>query len=264
MSVVVRETSDEDVAGVVGLFCEDGTNPYQWSLEKWGHYYRQYPDGPPCSLVATVGTEVVGHYGLLPVRIGGLPAMLGLHAHVAKAHRGLTVLSALLRRVDEVCRERGVTVVCGFANPAFTRVKVALFKWQVAGWLGFGESVTAEDRRDAASRRYRFEYSDAWFVWRFGSRQREYLSRFVDRDGRVRRQVLKYSSDTPATALEGAEGWVPRATFSSEQAGRFCQPFSVRAIDRTMLEAGIADAREWSIDMGDSDTFQYTPWETAP
>ncbi len=264
MSLLVRETRYEDCAGVVGLFCGNGTNPYQWSAEKWSHYYREYPDGTPCSLVATVGTEIVGHYGMLPVRIGGLPAMLGLHAHVANAYRGMTVLSALLRRVDEVCRERGAVVVCGFANPAFTRVKVALFKWQVAGWLGFGESVTANDRCEAASRRYCFEYSAAWFAWRFGSRRREYLSRYVDREGRVHLQVLKYSAETPLTALAGAEGWVPRATFSSEQAGRFCQPFSVRAIDRRLLDAGIADARQWSIDMGDSDTFQYTPWETGP
>lgn len=59
MGIVIREALDSDIDEIVELFCESGSNPYSCTREKWRHYYRDYPDGTPTSLVAIIDNQRV-------------------------------------------------------------------------------------------------------------------------------------------------------------------------------------------------------------
>jgi len=261
LKLEIREALDPDIAGVVALFCELGGNPYNWSVAKWKHYYRDYPEGKALSFVAAINGRIVGHYGMVPVQIGGCAAMLGLHAYVAADQRGLTVLSALLKVVDSYCTQHGIALICGFANPRFSIVKTAIFKWKIVCWLGFQQEIGLGDLDAARSKKFRFDNSSKWFNWRFGQMQDQYLSRYTGTRGAVRKQLLKTTATTSLEDIAGAEGWSPSSTYQSDREGQFCQPFSIRVFDKQLIEEGILDHKNWAIEMGDSDTFQYTPWE---
>lgn len=259
--IVVRDTLETDIEGVVALFCEGGGNPYNWSISKWKHYYHDYPDGKPISLVAEWEGRIVGHYGMLPVRIGLWPAMLGLHAYVASDRRGLAVLSALMRAVDERCQVERVAMICGFANPKFTFIQNRVFKWLTPLWLGFKKDLGAEDIGDRESHPFYFKYSPAWATWRFGFKRATYISRYTDASGCERKQALKTSESTTAQDLNGCEGWSPRLIFAVQQPNQFCQPFSIKVYDKGLLNKGVLDFHNWFVEMGDSDTFQYMRWK---
>ncbi|GAB3443592.1 GNAT family N-acetyltransferase [Massilia solisilvae] len=260
LKLEVRETRDADIDGVIALFCETGSNPYNWCPAKWRHYYRDYPEGRPLSLVALIDGRIVGHYGMLPVRIGEHAAMLGVHAYVAADQRGLTVISALMKDVDQRCQAAGIALICGFANPRFTIVKTTVFKWKATCWLGFQQGIGADDLAAAKGRKFFFNYSAPWYDWRFGAAADQYLSRYVDPQGAVHKQLLKTTPRTVAASIAGAEGWSPNSTYPAGREGEFRQPFSMKVFDERLIAQGILEHGNWSIEMGDSDTFQYTPW----
>lgn len=262
MEIVIREALDSDIEEIVALFCESGTNPYSWNREKWRHYYRDYPDGTPISLIATVDGQVVGHYGLQPIKIGLISAMLGLHAYVASSQRGLTIISALMKEVDRTCIASGAKLICGFANPKFSFIKSTIFKWKAVCWLGFQNGFSKEDAELMRSKKFYFNYSDDWFAWRFGSKRDEYVSVYFDSHKTKHVQLLKFCGGKPNFQSENLELWSPRSIFSSSQPDRFCQPFSIKLFDPELIKDGIINCENWSIDMGDSDTFQYTSEES--
>lgn len=261
MEVVIREAQDSDIEEIIELFCEAGGNPYNWNTEKWRHYYRDYPDGTPISLVATVNGVIVGHYGLQPIKIGSIPAMLGLHAYVASSQRGLTIISALMKEVDRACKLSSAKLICGFANPKFSLIKSTIFKWKVFCWLGFQSGVSKEDYILKKSKKFYFNHSEAWLEWRFDSKKDHYLSLYLDSENKRHIQLLKFRGDKPQIESEKIELWSPRSTYSTDQPGRLCQPFSIKVYDAELIQEGILECDNWSIDMGDSDTFQYTPEE---
>lgn len=260
-TVTVREAQDDDTESIVRLFCEGGLNPYGWSADKWRHYYRDYSEGKAISLVAVVNEQVVGHYGLLPIMISDYPAVLGAHAYINPAQRGLAVISALMQAVDSKCLELGVYLAVGFANQRFSIIKSTIFKWKTVCWLGFQKGLTEADYLEKLSKPFCFQYSEKWSQWRFGSTQREYISRYVDSHGTIRKQLLKATARTNFGNLHDAEGWTPACTYPVQQANQFCQPLSIRIFDQSIIEKGILESRNWGIEMSDSDTFQYTPWE---
>lgn len=262
MEIVIREAIESDVDEIVALFCESGSNPYGWSREKWRHYYRDYPDGTPISLIATVDGQVVGHYGLQPIKIGQIPAMLGLHAYVASSQRGLTILSALMKEVDRTCIARGAKLICGFANPKFSFIKSTIFKWTTPCWLGFHNGFSEDDADLMRSKKFYFNYSEYWLAWRFSSKRDEYLSIYFDSQNNKRIQLLKFHEYKLHFDSENIELWSPRSIFNSSQPDRFCQPFSIKVFEPELKKEGILNCQNWSIDMGDSDTFQYTPEES--
>lgn len=262
MEIVIREALDSDIEEIVALFCESGSNPYSWNRAKWKHYYRDYPDGTPISLVATIDGQIVGHYGLQPIKIGLIPAMLGLHAYVASSQRGLTIISALMKEVDRACIIRGAKLICGFANPKFSLIKSTIFKWKTPCWLGFQNGFSEVDFDLKKSKKFYFNYSANWFNWRFGSKKNKYLSIYFDSINNKHIQLLKYCSDKPQLNSEDIEAWSPRSTYSTNPSDRFCQPFSIKVFEPELIQEGILDCENWSIDMGDSDTFQYTPEES--
>lgn len=257
---VVRRAEPGDAERVVRLFCEDGSNRYGWNADKWRHYYLDYPGGRAVALVAELAGELVGHYGMVPVAIGDRPARLGLHAFVSARYRGLTVVAALMAEVDRVCRDEGVALICGFANPRFSLVKKTLFKWQIPFWLGFKQGTTPADcQRGAAS--FYFRYPEAWYSWRFGAERPYYLSRFQDAEGAVRKQLLKSRrGGFRPGEISDSECWSSSMMYPEPQAGSFCQPFSLKLYDRSLVDLGILEPENWFLEMGDSDTFSYTPW----
>lgn len=259
MEIVIREALESDVDKIVALFCESGSNPYGWNREKWRHYYRDYPDGTPISLIATVDGQVVGHYGLQPIKIGQIPAMLGLHAYVASSQRGLTIISALMKEVDRVCVLRGAKLICGFANPKFSLIKSTIFKWKTPCWLGFQKGFSEEDIELKRSKKFYFDYSKDWFTWRFASKRDRYVSTYYDLQKNKHIQLLKYCDERDMCQGEDLELWSPRSTFGTNQPDGFCQPFSIKVFDPDLINHGITNYENWSIDMGDSDAFQYNP-----
>lgn len=261
MEILVREAEDRDIEDIIKLFCEAGSNPYGWNVEKWKYYYRYYSEGKPISLIATVNGTIVGHYGLQPIRIAELPAMLGLHAYIASNQRGLTILSALMKEVDRVAKSQGIKLICGFANQRFSQVKSTIFKWKTLCWLGFQTGVSEEDYILKQNKKYFFHYSDAWYTWRFGSKKDNYVSVYYDNEKNTHIQLLKTSSNEHHIESQNIELWSPRTTFATNQAERFCQPFSVKVYEPSLVAEGILDLRNWNIDMGDSDTFKYIPEE---
>lgn len=265
-SLLVRDALESDIESIVALFTEDGRNPYGWCPDKWNHYYQDYPEGKPIALIAELNGIVVGHYGILPIQIGNLPAMLGMHAYVLNKYRGLTVISALMQEVDKRCKEQGVAIICGFANPKFSLIQKTFYKWKTPFWLGFKSGLTISDiRRKTAS--FFFNYSSQWFKWRFGEDLDYYVSLYTDTQGNTKRQLLKIQrggeSLSPET-LASYEGWSPALVFSKQQRDQFCQPFSLKIYDPSLLDEGILEPENWFVEMGDSDTFQYTPLRDTP
>lgn len=262
-TIQLRETLASDVDGVVALFCEGGHNPYNWSTSKWEHHYLEYPEGQTVSLVAVLNGRVVAHYGLVPVRVGPYRAMLGQHAYVAADQRGLSVLSLIMRMVDAKCKELGIDFICGFANPEFTYIKSKIFKWHTLCWLGFKNGFSEQDLINSRNRKHYFNYSSKWYEWRFGEERDQYLSQYVDSVGVVRKQLLKTTDRSDARVISDAEAWAVGNMFSSQPSVGFCQPFSLKIYNDSLLRSELLDIDTWCIEMGDSDTFRYTPWEQS-
>jgi hypothetical protein len=264
-SIVVRKACESDGPDITNLFCEDESNPYGWDVSKWNHYYLDYPEGLAIALVAEVNSKIVGHYGMVPVKIGRLPAMLGLHAYVSTYYRGLTVISALMKEVDNICRAEGIALICGFANSSFSLIKKTFFKWDIPIWLGFKSDLAIKDiKRD--NQPFYFNYSDNWYEWRFGEIKSEYLSRYENADGIAKKQLLKMRKnkfENGKLHLEGVEAWTPTLVFAKEQNDLFCQPLAVKIFDRRLIDEGVLVTENWFVEMGDSDTFNYTPWSES-
>lgn len=259
----VRQAVDGDAQAVVDLLSDNGMNPYWKNKSQWYHFYRDYPEGSPLSIIAECDGKVIGHYGLLPVKFGTWEAMLGLHAHVAAPYRGLMVISMLMKDVDRYAIDAGAKAICGFANPQFSLIKKTFFKWKIPFWLGFKSGLTVDDlKRDDAP--FFFSYSDKWFKWRFGSVKNIYFNRYITKERIEKRQLLKSireASLSDEMMLSGCEGWSKHFMFTQEQKGQFCQPFSLKVYDKELIAAGIYKPEKWFIEMGDSDTFKYSPWD---
>ena len=262
-NLTVRIAHEGDAQSVVDLLSDEGKSRYWKSREQWNHFYRDYPEGRAVSLIAEIDDRIVGHYGLLPVRFGQWPALMGMHAYVANDFRGLTVISALMQETDRYAAVSGVKAICGFANPQFSLIKKTFFKWKIPFWLGFKSPIGHEDLSTQETSFY-FLYSDEWFQWRFGSMKNAYISSYAATDGSVRKQLLKVfpGSGLPSESeLSDSEGWSRQLLYSQKQPDVPCQPFSVKAYDQELVSAGIYDASKWFIEMGDSDTFSYIEWK---
>jgi hypothetical protein len=260
-NIKVRPANIDDAQDIVSLFCENGSNPYGWSKDKWHHYYKDYPEGNTISFIATVNNLVVGHYGILSIKVGSEPAMLGLHAYVSSRCRGLAIISALMQQVDKVCMDFDIGLICGFANPNFTLIKERIFKWKTVCWLGFKKSITEHDIEEFRIKPFRFNYSSNWLQWRFGTIEPQYISLYVDVHGWHHKQLLKTTDLTDTNAIRESEGWSPNYSFPSSIPDFFSQPFSIKVYNKVLLKQGICDYKNWGLEMGDSDSFIYTPWK---
>jgi len=260
-TLAIRQATTADAANIASLFIENG-NPYNWTADKWLHYYRDYTEGDAVALIAEVDGKVVGHYGMFPVKLGFYPAFLGMHAYVAEDYRGLSIISPLMREVDRYVKISGAKIICGFANPEFSLIKKTFFKWKILLWLGFKASLEQDDLVHEYAKFY-FSYSNNWFRWRFGEEKNAYVSRYVGGDGKSRIQCLKAFPGKPlipSSKLVHCEGWSPKLYFNKKPERVFAQPFSIKIYDNSLIEKGVYDPSNWFLEMGDSDTFQYNPY----
>lgn len=259
MDFIVREANENDASNIVSLFCENGSNPYEWTVDKWKHYYLDYPEGKAFSLVVDMDGKIIGHYGILQIKIGTGQAGLGMHAYVSKNYRGILVISLLMKKADEVCQKNHFGLICGFANPNFSTVKERVFKWVTLCWLGFKKNISIDDVAELQTRKFSFNYSQNWYTWRFGRLASAYISFYTDPEGITHKQLLKATDATQQSSLSDAEGWSPSYMFASQTMDRFSQPFLIKVYDERLLTSGIYDYNNWAIEMGDSDTFIYKP-----
>ena len=240
---------------VVKLFSEND-NPHGWDSQRWNHYYLDYPEGESVSIVAKYDGKVVGHYGLLPIKIGEYNGFLGVHAYVSADMRGLTVISALMKYVDTVCEQKNVDILCGFANKNFTLVKQQLYKWYVVCWMGFSKRRNFIET-SFSSRKFRFNYSDSWYKWRFGEEKDTYFSLYTQRNEGGVLQLLKTRKDIVSeNGVDLFECWHPSEYFQEKQS-HFTQPFSMKLFGSNINKNEILDLDNWYLEMGDSDTFVY-------
>ncbi|NLT94824.1 MAG: GNAT family N-acetyltransferase [Clostridia bacterium] len=245
-------TTKEDIEGIVKLFSTNG-NPYNWNVSKWRYYYECYPEGRSISIIALDDDKVIGHYGLLPVKVNELNAMLGLHAFVHPDYRGLVVIKKLLNLATEVSKEKNIDFIIGFSNEGFTKVLTAIFSWHLLGYLVF-ENVKEYCIDDL--NKYSCQYSEDWYKWKFGSLQDVYIKNYV-KDGEMYHQVLKVPGKREIKAsdfgLDFLNIWKPAKNTNS----LWKQPVTIKMINECPND--LLDICNWSIDMGDSDTFEYNP-----
>jgi len=260
--VSVRIATIDDGSAIGDLFSENGINQYGWDRNKWEHHYIEYPEGEAYSLVAEAEGKIVGHYGMVPICIGGISAMLGQHAYVSTEHRGLTVISALMKKTDMICQDKAIRLICGFANADFAFIKKTFFKWKTPFWLDF-KKAGSHQGLDLTQSKFSFSYSDAWFEWRFGESRECYVSKYIDSAGLEHKQLLKTRgelSNEELIYLADSERWSQAGMHSKQVGEGFMQPFSVKIYDLELIKEGILNKENWKIDMGDSDTFTYKPW----
>lgn len=253
-----RKAEVGDSEGIVKLFSEDG-NPYNWDLKRWNHYYRDYPEGTPIAFVAVSEHKVIGHYGMLPVKIGSFRAMLGLHALVSKQKRGMEVIGRLLKCCDEWCITHKIDLICAFSNPNFSLVTTRFFGWKEIGNLEFVDCEKIDYRSYMA--RLRFTYSEKWQDWRFGEKKECFISRY-SKDGKDTYQILKnFSKENLKSddfSVEVLQCWHPTSYHKKRIKGQFTQPFCVKVYNADVSNE-VLDINNWFIEMGDSDTFVYSP-----
>ena len=48
----VRQAVDGDAQAVVDLLSDNGMNPYWKNKSQWYHFYRDYPEGSPLSIIS--------------------------------------------------------------------------------------------------------------------------------------------------------------------------------------------------------------------
>ena len=257
MTVSARRANAEDGPAIVELFQESG-NQHGWNMDKWNHYYRDYPEGEVVSFVAEFKGEVVGHYGLFPVTIGGHQSYLGAHAYVRESMRGLAVVSELMKATDEFCLTNLVPFIVGFANPRFNTVKCALFKWKTLFYARF-VSKDRFDITDYSERPFKFTYSASWLGWRFGKVKAPIVSKYQrqgDQDPVF--QLLYADAAVPPSesTCSSFECWPPEGYVSKVET-EFAQPIAIKVFTKISLEADVFEPENWLIQMGDSDTFVF-------
>lgn len=243
---------------LVELFSENN-NPYCWSMDKWKYYYESYTEGQPVSVIAVEKGKIVGHYGLLPVIIGGFSSYLGVHAYIAMSCRsnGLFLLSRIFELIDSYCIRNGIRFICSFPNPRFSTIISKFFHWNEFMNLYF-DTAQSYDFSMMKEKEFFFQYSNDWYVWKFDEILPYYISKY-DHSSRSCFQVLKSNCnvvDSADLGLIGFEFWNPNK-YLADRVNKFTQPFSIKIYDRGINR--ILDIDRWFVEMGDSDTFLYTP-----
>ncbi|MCP4265422.1 MAG: hypothetical protein GY777_07590 [Candidatus Brocadiaceae bacterium] len=254
MPIQYRYSDKEDAEKIVALLSEEG-NRYNWSLGRWKHYYLDYPEGKPIEVIAVDNNRVIGHYGLLPVRINQFQAMLGVHAYISAPRRNLNIISNLLKLVDHTAQDCGANFVCAFANPEFTQIITRIFGWQNLGYVSF-ESAN-EIELELYQKRYRFCYSKDWYQWKLKTLKTNYIQNY-QKDGVCYNQLLKTREIKKLTAKEVGHDqlhcWHPKG-YSKEKPFGWSQPFSIKCFTQE-LPVGLKDIHNWYLEMGDNEAFE--------
>lgn len=245
---------NNNASKVVELFAING-NPYHWTIEKWNKYYQEYPYSGAVSIAAFEADNAIGHYGLLPVRIGNYEALMGVHAYVKDGFRNLKIINTLLLEVYKYAEEHNYAFICGFSNHNFSKVLSAVFKWKVIGYLSF-DTVDNLIIKDREKYLYKFNYTDEWYQWKFGQISDVYIKNYI-KDGQTYNQLLKVKTKgiIDLSSKGKINFWNPDKYLSEYQEG-WNQPFLIKPIMKD-VEDTIYNIRNWYLEMGDSDTFEF-------
>lgn len=248
--IIIEITKSKDnIKKVVDMFNYE----YKWDVEKWEKYYEKYPCEGARSFIAVNGVELIGHYGVLPIRIGEYRALLGVHAYIKTGHRNLVIIDELLKKVYEYAKENDYAFVCGFSNNNFSEILKKIFKWRLIGYLFFDNKSEIELKSEY---KYKFIYDDNWYLWKFGELQDVYFKDY-EKNGEIYKQLLKIRMKKNSTLNfnEDINFWNPNKFLKDCKIGTWNQPFLVKAIKDNLPE-DLFDPRHWFIEMGDSDTFE--------
>ena len=192
------------------------------------------------------------------MNVSGIDGYLGVHAAVHQDYRGLTVISNLMKKMDEICFKNQVKFVCGFANNDFAKIKQTLFKWKIPFWIAFNDRFSPEDYNLGLNKKYKFNYPDEWFIWRFGENINVYKIQFTENE-HSRIQLLKLKKHENLSDNE-IENWSCSSLHPSNSNNEFRQPFSIKVYDNSLIREGFLNYQNWFIEMGDSDTFMYNKY----
>jgi len=257
--ITFRIATEKDILGIVDLFSQEG-NAYNWSEERYKHFYQDYPLEGVVSFVAEFKDIIIGHYGILPVVIGNYNALFGVHAFINQKYRNLKVIRGLFQSLDNWCKDHQIDFICAVPNPDFSLVKSKFFGWKEIFNLGF---MTKEcfSFSEYHNRELFINYSEDMLLWRFGKVQDVYISKYF-REGSWSYQVLYANDDVGLTyansfGVADFQYWHPDAYFL-ERKKEFTQPFSIK-IFNLEHEEFLTNPNNWFIQMGDSDAFVYTP-----
>ncbi len=260
MNINVRLANEDDAERITELLQTSGSQ-YGWTIEKYNYYYRDYPDGKTIASVAlNEKGEALGFYGALPVRAGAYSAVAGAHAIVSPAHRGRHLWGPVLEVLCEEARKSGAQFLMGYANPRFTKGIVKNYGYILAGYAHF---VDADDIDFGAYRdRFRFEYSDAWYQWKFGFLADYYSKEYVrNADGGTSRCLQLHTSRIDkVVAPQGRRLnlWHP-AAYSADDPGEWSQGIAIKPLVDG-LDPDIFKIDHWRFDMADNDSIEYRQW----
>lgn len=249
----IKYINNKTACEVIRLFSVKG-NKYKWDINKWQKYYQEYPYNGAASIGVFENGKIIGHYGVLPIKIGSYRALMGIHAYVKEDARNLQAINLLLKEVYNYANDKKYDFICGFSNHNFSKVLNIIFKWKILGYLSFDTVSSIVFKKE---KKYHFDYDDQWYEWKFGCLSDKYIKRY-NKDGQWYNQLLKTRGDVHIIQLDNNEMinfWNPDKYFNREVFG-WNQPFLMKAVNEN-LDISIYDINNWYIEMGDSDTFEF-------
>jgi hypothetical protein len=256
MNYLIREAGIEDAPAVARLFSAGG-NPHRWSSEKYLHYYRDYPEGPPFAQMAeNAEGRCVGFYGLLPLTVSGHLAFMQLHVMVEENYRRFPITQEFLYAGLGYARSAGADMLVAFSNYKFSQILRRLFQWKLLGYLRFVDIDVIEPVRYRD--RLRFEYSDAWYNWKFGQQRDIYFQEYMKDDQQISQLLKIRGCDTVKASKAGRASfnyWMPEA-YCTVDPGGWRQSVTVKPLNHSCIDR-VSNIENWYIEMGDSDTFEY-------
>jgi hypothetical protein len=256
MEIDFRLAQDDDFPAIASLLSV-GNNPYGWSERKLRYYYREYTEASTIASVAMhEGGTAVGFYGAQGVRVGEYFVISGAHAMVDPEYRGHHLWGTVLEVLCEEGRRLGAKFLMGYANPRFTMAIVNRYGYILTGYAHFVDvdEVDYSPYRE----RLRFNYSDAWYEWKFGFLADYYLKEY-DRGQQTYLQLHKARIDkVVAPPGRRLNLWHP-AAYSREDPGIWSQSVAIKPLVDG-LDQEIFDIHNWQFDMADNDSIEFREW----
>jgi len=158
-TVCIRALEASDPAKICALFTRH--TPYQRDMAFWVWLNRTLPVARSIVSVATIGEEIVGHYGILPFDLRQpdgtvMRAGHGVHAFVSPEFRDRVSIFQISAHAYRQAREAGLEIVFGFPNAKYRLVQEKIERWRCVSlfnaWtkLPSGVAVESKDKLEPA------------------------------------------------------------------------------------------------------------------
>jgi len=250
--IIYRQATPEDAENIVQLSQFVSGEKNRWTVEYWKKYYYSYPTGTPFILVAeTDDGKLVGHYSLLPVELSFGLGMMQSHVFAHPEYRGVNILAEFMNRGLEHAKSCSATVMLAFTQPRFAKVLRRLYGWKVAGHLNFHDYSQVNTAQYANY--FRFVPDDAWYLWRFGDIQNNYIFPH-SHYGKDNQQLWKNKQgnyiEASALGFDVINCWRPEQSNPTTPSD-WGISFVIKPISN--ISEKLLDIRNWYIEIGDSD-----------